>query len=52
MLGSGRPFLLEIQNAREVPSELLVKEIESRINSLESKLVSQVLNLMWFIFLS
>ncbi|KAH9693646.1 tRNA pseudouridine(55) synthase [Citrus sinensis] len=39
MLGSGRPFLFEIQNAREVPSELLVKEIESKINSLENKLV-------------
>lgn len=42
MLGSGRPFLFEIQNAREVPSELLVKEIESKINSLENKLVSQM----------
>lgn len=39
MLGTGRPFLFEIQNAREVPSELLVKEIESKINSLENKLV-------------
>lgn len=40
MLGSGRPFLLEIQNARQVPSELIVKEIESEINGLENKLVS------------
>lgn len=39
MLGSGRPFLLEIQNARQVPSELIVKEIESEINGLENKLV-------------
>lgn len=40
MLGSGRPFLLEIQNARQVPSEETVKEIESKINGLENKLVS------------
>ncbi|XVE56237.1 hypothetical protein DITRI_Ditri03aG0222200 [Diplodiscus trichospermus] len=40
MLGSGRPFLLEIQNARQVPSEVIVKEIESKINGLENKLVS------------
>lgn len=39
MLGSGRPFLLEIQNARQVPSEETVKEIESKINGLENKLV-------------
>lgn len=40
MLGSGRPFLLEIQNSRQVPSEETVKEIESKINCLENKLVS------------
>lgn len=40
MLGSGRPFLVEIQNARNVPSEVSVKEIENKINSLEEKLVS------------
>lgn len=40
MLGSGRPFLLEIQNARQVPSELIVKEMESKINGLENKSVS------------
>lgn len=39
MLGSGRPFLLEVQNAREVPSEALVKEIETRMNNLGNKLV-------------
>ncbi|CAK9178359.1 unnamed protein product [Ilex paraguariensis] len=39
MLGSGRPFLVEIQNARHVPSEVFIKEIEMQINSLESKLV-------------
>ncbi|OMP03014.1 hypothetical protein CCACVL1_02646 [Corchorus capsularis] len=38
MLGSGRPFLVEIQNARQVPSEMVVKEIECKINSLENKL--------------
>ncbi|KAJ0087298.1 hypothetical protein Patl1_09452 [Pistacia atlantica] len=39
MLGSGRPFLVEVQNARQVPSELFVKEIEAKINNLENKLV-------------
>ncbi|OMO75514.1 hypothetical protein COLO4_26054 [Corchorus olitorius] len=39
MLGSGRPFLVEIQNARQVPSEMVVKEIECKINNLENKLV-------------
>ncbi|XP_022769301.1 putative tRNA pseudouridine synthase Pus10 isoform X2 [Durio zibethinus] len=39
MLGSGRPFLLEIQNARQVPSDVIVEEIESKINGLENKLV-------------
>ncbi|KAL6982632.1 tRNA pseudouridine(55) synthase [Sarracenia purpurea var. burkii] len=39
MLGSGRPFLVEIQNARHVPSEVSIKEIERKINSLENKLV-------------
>eukprot|EP00258_Populus_trichocarpa_P040439 XP_024456458.1 putative tRNA pseudouridine synthase Pus10 isoform X2 [Populus trichocarpa] len=39
MLGSGRPFLVEVQNAREVPSEALVKEIETRMNNLGNKLV-------------
>ncbi|XP_071697918.1 uncharacterized protein [Rutidosis leptorrhynchoides] len=39
MLGSGRPFLVEIQNARRVPSEVSVKEMEKKINSLESNLV-------------
>lgn len=39
MLGSGRPFLVEIQNARLVPSEVFVKEIERKINSLENNLV-------------
>ncbi|KAJ8437430.1 hypothetical protein Cgig2_031951 [Carnegiea gigantea] len=39
MLGSGRPFLLEIQNPRILPSELSVKEIEEKVNSLRGKLV-------------
>ncbi|XP_065847044.1 uncharacterized protein [Euphorbia lathyris] len=39
MLGSGRPFLVEVQNARQVPTETLVKEIEKKINSLDNKLV-------------
>jgi len=45
MLGSGRPFLLEVQNARKVPSEALVKEIETRMNNLGNKLVSLLPNL-------
>ena len=43
MLGSGRPFLVEIQNARRVPSEDDVKDIEKRINDAENKLVWQFL---------
>ncbi|PWA70278.1 pseudouridine synthase family protein [Artemisia annua] len=39
MLGSGRPFLIEVQNARHIPSEVSVKEMEKKINSLESNLV-------------
>nr|GMD03799.1 putative tRNA pseudouridine synthase Pus10 isoform X2 [Ipomoea batatas] len=39
MLGTGRPFLVEIQNARQVPSEGLIKDIEIKINSLENQLV-------------
>lgn len=39
MLGSGRPFLVEIQNARLIPSEAFVKEIETKINNSENKLV-------------
>ncbi|XP_051139953.1 uncharacterized protein LOC127257534 isoform X2 [Andrographis paniculata] len=39
MLGTGRPFLVEIQNARILPSESLIKNMENTINSLESKLV-------------
>ncbi|XP_058725430.1 uncharacterized protein LOC131596706 [Vicia villosa] len=39
MLGLGRPFLVEVQNARQVPSEQFVKDIEKKINSMENKLV-------------
>lgn len=42
MLGSGRPFLVEIQNARCVPSEEFVKNLEKEINKSEKKLVSLV----------
>jgi len=44
MLGPGRPFLVEMQNARHVPSELLVKDIEKMINNMENKLVMLYLN--------
>lgn len=46
MLGSGRPFLVEILNARQVPSEESVKCIETEINNMENKLVSQVLKIV------
>ncbi|RDY07373.1 putative tRNA pseudouridine synthase Pus10, partial [Mucuna pruriens] len=39
MLGPGRPFLIEVQNARHIPSELSVKDIEKTINNMEKKLV-------------
>ncbi|KAI3464747.1 hypothetical protein Pfo_021410 [Paulownia fortunei] len=39
MLGTGRPFLVEIQNARQFPSDMLIKDMEKKINSLESKFV-------------
>lgn len=39
MLGSGRPFLIEIHNARHVPCEEDLKSIEKKINNLENKLV-------------
>ncbi|XP_057974327.1 uncharacterized protein LOC131162156 [Malania oleifera] len=39
MLGPGRPFLLEIQNARDIPSEVFIKDMERKINNLENKLV-------------
>ncbi|XP_024024568.1 putative tRNA pseudouridine synthase Pus10 isoform X2 [Morus notabilis] len=39
MLGSGRPFLVEIQNGRHLPCDEDVKNIEEKINNLENKLV-------------
>ena len=42
MLGSGRPVLEEVQNARRIPSEAFVREIETNINNLENKLVSSM----------
>ncbi|KAG4964144.1 hypothetical protein AAZX31_14G207900 [Glycine max] len=39
MLGPGRPFLVEVQNGRHIPSELFVKDIEKTINKMENKLV-------------
>ncbi|XP_027940830.1 putative tRNA pseudouridine synthase Pus10 isoform X1 [Vigna unguiculata] len=39
MLGPGRPFLVEVQNARHIPSELFVKDVERKINNMENKLV-------------
>ena len=42
MLGSGSPFLVEVQNARRIPPEAFVGEIEANINNLENKLVSSM----------
>ena len=42
MLGSGSPFLVEVQNARRVPSEAFVRELETNIDNLENKLVSSM----------
>ncbi|KAJ1272284.1 hypothetical protein BS78_06G190400 [Paspalum vaginatum] len=39
MLGSGRPFLVEVLNVRSVPSEIEVQQIEERINNSEKKYV-------------
>ena len=42
MLGFGRPFRVEVQNAPRIPSEAFVREIETNINNLEKKLVSSM----------
>lgn len=42
MLGTGRPFLVEIQNARIFSVDVLLKDMEKKINSLESQYVSTV----------
>ncbi|XP_050365041.1 uncharacterized protein LOC126783586 [Argentina anserina] len=39
MLGSGRPFLVEVQNARYIPSLESVKDLQTKINNLQNKLV-------------
>ncbi|KAJ4916254.1 Pseudouridine synthase family protein [Raphanus sativus] len=39
MLGSGRPFLIEVQNSRKCPSQQSLMEIEEKINNSEKKLV-------------
>ncbi|RCV34936.1 hypothetical protein SETIT_7G198300v2 [Setaria italica] len=39
MLGSGRPFLVELLNVRSIPSEIEVQQIEDRINNSEKKYV-------------
>lgn len=49
MLGSGRPFLIEVLNARHVPGEEDVKDIERRINDSENQLVKFVA-VLYFIF--
>ena len=39
MLGPGRPFIVEVQNTRHVPTEQFVNNIEKMINNVENKLV-------------
>lgn len=39
MLGSGRPFLVEVLNARSIPSEIEVQKIGERVNNSEKKIV-------------
>ena len=41
-MGSGRPLLVEVQNACRIPSEAFVREIETNRNNLANKLVSSV----------
>lgn len=40
MLGSGRPFLVEVTNSRSVPSVVGVQQITEEINNSEQKYVS------------
>ena len=39
MLGSGRPFLIEVLNVRSIPSIIEVQQIAEKINSSEKKYV-------------
>jgi tRNA pseudouridine synthase 10 len=39
MLGSGRPFLIEVLNVRSIPSANEVQQIAEKINSSEKKYV-------------
>jgi len=41
MLGSGRPFLVELLNVRSIPSGTEVQQIEDRINNSEMKYSSK-----------
>lgn len=40
MLGSGRPFLVEVSNARYMPSMIDVQLIAEKINNSDKKYVS------------
>lgn len=42
MLGSGRPFLVEIQNARHIPTSADIEEIVDTINNSKDKFVSKM----------
>jgi len=52
MLGSGRPFLLEIQNPRVLSSELSVKEMEEKVNTLGGELVREQLMILLLLVLN
>lgn len=42
MLGSGRPFLVEVSNAKILPSSAIVKDIADTINYSKDKFVSKL----------
>lgn len=50
MLGSGRPFLVEVQNARHVPSLTSVREFEAKVNNAGNGLVSHLIRNFSFLF--
>lgn len=48
MLGSGRPFLVEVSNARSVPTSNDICEMAEKINASDNRYVSA----LWFIFIA
>lgn len=48
MLGPGRPFIVEISNARIIPASLEMAKLEAEINSLKEGWVSVSFNCATF----